>query len=78
VARETLRAYLKAGCNASSAASALGVVRHTVESRVRAVEQILDKGLNTCLSELEVALRLHELLSDRNEVQRAKAASLGN
>jgi hypothetical protein len=78
VARETLRAYLKAGCNASSAASALGVVRHTVESRVKAVEQILDRGLNTCLTELEVALRLHELISDHLDGERAEPESLSS
>lgn len=64
VLRETLRAYLKAGCNASSAASALGVVRHTVESRVKTVEQLLGRPLSSCLTDLEVALRLHVLAHD--------------
>jgi hypothetical protein len=61
VSRETLRAYLAAGCNASSAAAALGVTRHTVKNRLRTVEQSLGRSLQTCLAELEVALRLEEL-----------------
>jgi hypothetical protein len=61
VLRETLRAYFAAGRNASSAAAALGVARHTVENRLRAVEQALGRSLQTCLAELEVALRVDEL-----------------
>jgi hypothetical protein len=61
VLRETLRAYFAAGRNASSAAAALGVARHTVENRLRAVEQSVGRSLQTCLAELEVALRLEEL-----------------
>jgi hypothetical protein len=61
VLRETLRAYFAAGRNASSAAAGLGVARHTVENRLRTVEQALGRSLQTCLPELEVALRLDEL-----------------
>jgi sugar diacid utilization regulator len=61
VLRETLRAYLTAGRNTSSAAAALGVNRSTVENRLRAVEQSLGRQLPACLPELEVALRLEEL-----------------
>lgn len=61
VSRETLRVYLAAGCNASSAAAVLGVARHTVENRLRTVEQSLGRSLQTCLAELEVALRLEEI-----------------
>jgi hypothetical protein len=61
VSRETLRAYLAAGCNASSAAAALEVTRHTVENRLRTVEQSLGRPLQTCLAELEIALRLQQL-----------------
>ncbi len=61
VLRETLRAYLKAGRSASSTAAALGVVRSTVENRLRMVEQSLGRPLPACLAELEVALRLEQL-----------------
>jgi hypothetical protein len=39
----------------------LGVVRKTVESRLRAVEQRLGRTLHPCPAELEVALALDEL-----------------
>jgi PucR C-terminal helix-turn-helix domain/GGDEF-like domain len=61
VSRETLRAYLAAERNASSAAAALEVGRHTVENRLRTVEQSLGRSLQTCLAELELALCLEEL-----------------
>lgn len=61
VARETLRAYFAAGCNASSAAKALGVQRHTVTHRLRASEEKIGRPLDSCSSELEVALRLATL-----------------
>ncbi len=61
VARETLRAYFAAGCNAATAAAALRVDRHTVERRLNAIETRLGRRLNSCHAELEVALRLEEL-----------------
>jgi hypothetical protein len=61
VLRQTLRAYFAAERNASSTASALGVARHTVENRLRAIEQKLGRTLHTHQAELEVALRLEEL-----------------
>jgi len=60
VLRETLKAYFAAECNASSAASALGVTRHTVERRVRTIEERLGR-LNDRQAELEIALQLEEL-----------------
>jgi DNA-binding PucR family transcriptional regulator len=60
-ARETLRAYFAAGCNAATAAAALGVGRHTVARRLRLVEDRLGRSLRACQPELEVALRLEEL-----------------
>ncbi len=66
-ARETLRAYLAAGQNASSAASALGVARHTVENRLRKIEELLPRAIHTCQAELAVALKL-DALSDGHEV----------
>jgi PucR C-terminal helix-turn-helix domain/GGDEF-like domain len=61
VLHETLRAYFAAERNASSAASALGIARSTVESRLRTVEERLGRPLHTCAAELEVALRLAAL-----------------
>jgi hypothetical protein len=61
ILRETLRAYFAAGRNVSSAATALGVARNTVDNRLRTVEQCLGRALGACMAELEVALRLEEL-----------------
>jgi PucR C-terminal helix-turn-helix domain/GGDEF-like domain len=61
VSRETLRAYFAAGCNAATAAAALGVDRHTVQRRLHTIETQLGRLLHTCHAELEVALRLEEL-----------------
>jgi hypothetical protein len=60
VLRETLLAYLRAERNVSSAAAALGVVRKTVESRLRRIEGRLGRSLHLCPAELEIALRLDE------------------
>lgn len=60
-ARRTLRAYFAAGQSVSSAAAALGVKRHTVTRRLRAIEQRIDRPIATCAAELEAALRLEEL-----------------
>lgn len=59
--RETLAAFLEASWNASSAAAALGVTRHTITSRLRVVEERLGRPLVDCAPELETALRLHGL-----------------
>ena len=61
VSRATLRAYFTAGCNAATAAAALGVDRHTVERRLHTIETKIGRPLHTCHAELEVALRLEEL-----------------
>ena len=61
VLRETLRAYFAAGFNAATAAAALEVDRHTVQRRLRKVEEALGRLLHTCHAELEVALSLEEL-----------------
>ncbi len=61
VAIETLRAYLEAGRNVSSAAAGLGVRRHTVTSRLRAIEEKIGRSLDSCATEIEVALRLDRL-----------------
>jgi PucR C-terminal helix-turn-helix domain/GGDEF-like domain len=61
VLRETLRAYFAAGFNAATAAAALKVDRHTVQRRLRKVEEMLDRLLHSCHAELEVALNLEVL-----------------
>jgi len=60
-ARETLRAYFGTGRQVSSAAAALGVDRHTVSNRLRAIEHRLGQSLDRCSWELEAALRLDSL-----------------
>ncbi len=61
VLRETVRAYFDAGFNAAAAAAGLEIDRHTVQRRLRKVEQALGRLLHSCHAELEVALRLEEL-----------------
>ena len=63
VLRETLRAYFSAGLNAATAAAALAVDRHTVQRRLRKVEEALGRLLPDCHAELVVALGLEELES---------------
>jgi PucR C-terminal helix-turn-helix domain len=64
--RKTLRAYFAVGRQASSAAAALGVKRHTVTKRLQAVEAALGQPLSVCATELDVALRLEELSHPRH------------
>jgi DNA-binding PucR family transcriptional regulator len=61
VLRETLRAYFAAGFNAATAAAALEIDRHTVQRRLRKVEETLGQLLPSCHAELEVALSLEKL-----------------
>jgi hypothetical protein len=61
VLRETLRVYLAAECQASSAAVQLDVARSTVAKRLRTIEDKLGRTLHPCPAELEVALLLDEL-----------------
>jgi hypothetical protein len=61
VLRDTVRAYFAAGFNAAAAAAALKVDRHTVQRRLRKVEEALDCLLHECHAEIEVALSLEEL-----------------
>lgn len=73
VLRQTLRAYFAAERNASSAACALGVARHTVENRLRSIEEKLGHTLRTRQAELEVALRLEELETGAGKAEPATA-----
>jgi hypothetical protein len=60
-AKQTLRAYLDAAGNVSSAAAALGVNRHTVSRRLGAIEERYGRPLDSTSAEIEVALRLDEI-----------------
>lgn len=63
VLRETLAAYFETGCSLASAAAVLAVDRHTVRRRLRKIEEIVENPLDDRRAELEVALRLDELMS---------------
>jgi len=58
--RETVRAFLAAGQNHTSAAAALGVNRGTVTYRLEAVEDLLGRSISSCLAGLAAALELRE------------------
>jgi len=60
-AKETLRAYLAASRNVSSAVAALRIHRRTVSSRLTMIERRLGRRLDKHCAELETALRLDEL-----------------
>ncbi len=61
VLRETLRAYIAAEQNVSSAAAALGVSRQAVAKRLQAVEGRLGRPLSGYRMEIEAALHLEDL-----------------
>jgi hypothetical protein len=75
--RQTLRAYLAAECSVSSTAAALGVVRNTIEKRLRAIEEHLDCSLHPCPAELGVALALDEIGVDTDMEDAPDAAGAG-
>ena len=74
VLRETLRAYFSAGLNAATAAAVLAVDRHTVQRRLRKVEERLGRLLPECHAELVVALDLEELEAGAEREDRRTAA----
>jgi DNA-binding PucR family transcriptional regulator len=47
--------------NVTSAAAALGVNRHTVSNRLRAVESRIGRPISSCVAEIDAALRLEDL-----------------
>lgn len=59
--QKTLRVYFELGCNAASTASALGVNRHTVQRRLRRVEEAIGEPLAARQAEYSVALQLEHL-----------------
>jgi hypothetical protein len=60
--RETLRAYFMSGQNAAAAAASLRVHEQTIAYRLRAIEEALGRPIRTRRAELEVALRLRDVL----------------
>jgi hypothetical protein len=74
VLRNTLRAYFQADQNAKTAAAALRVARHTVERRLRSVEEKLGQTLDTCNAQLQVALLAEELLASSDHVSISSSA----
>jgi DNA-binding PucR family transcriptional regulator len=60
-ARDTARAFFAARGNVATAAHMLGVDRHTVERRLRRIENRLGRPISSCGPELELALRLEAL-----------------
>ncbi len=65
-ARKTLRALFRTGHNVSSAASALKVDRSTVHRQRNEIEQRLGCQLRVRQGEIEVALRVEDLRSQRD------------
>lgn len=59
--RETLRAYFAADRSAASAAAVLGISRQAVSGRLRMVEERIGRPMGSCVTELEIALRIAEL-----------------
>jgi hypothetical protein len=64
--RKTLREYFAAGHNASAAARTLYVSRRTMRNRMVLIEESLGSLLHERQAELELALRLDELLADNS------------
>jgi DNA-binding PucR family transcriptional regulator len=62
--RDTLRRYFASSQNAAATAVALGVHEQTVARRLKAVEEKIGCPLNHRRAELELALRLEELLAN--------------
>jgi DNA-binding PucR family transcriptional regulator len=62
ILRSTLAAYFACGQNAASTAARLGVHERTITNRLRAVESRLGRSVPGRSAELEMGLRLRELL----------------
>jgi hypothetical protein len=75
VLRQTLGAYFEAERNVSSAASALGVSRKTVTSRLHMAEDLIARPLHTFHAEFEAAVRLDEFGGDLSHLNSAWSQS---
>jgi hypothetical protein len=78
ILRGTLRAYFEAGFNAATAAAALQIDRHTVQRRLRKVEEALGRVLQSSHAEIEVALLLEELDEEPNSFPLGQVGELGS
>jgi PucR-like helix-turn-helix protein/diguanylate cyclase with GGDEF domain len=76
--RETLRAYISAERNVSSAAAALGVSRPTVANRLRSIEERIGRPLNAALPGIEAALSLDGLNPTSREAEKARHGFAAN
>lgn len=65
--RRTLRAYLAAGQNATTAAAILQIDRHTVRGRLKTSEEAIGRTIEECHAELQVALRVEKILIGEEE-----------
>jgi hypothetical protein len=72
VLRGTLRAYIDCECNAASAAAALGVDRHTIQRRLRRIEESIGEPVASRRAEFDVALRLQGLTTTLKRVAEGK------
>lgn len=75
--RRTLRAYIAANRNISSAAAALKLNRQTVSNRLQIFEQKIDRSLNECVAELETALNLERSDLQSQVPERSKLLPTG-
>jgi hypothetical protein len=57
---DTLRAYFAAQRSVAGTAASMGLQRHTVQRRLRAIEKRLERLLHTCDAELQLALSLRD------------------
>lgn len=76
--RQTLRVYLDAERNASSAARTLGIDRRTLTHRLAAIETCVGYRLDSRKADLEVALRLHDLLKRREMHSAVQSRPIGS
>lgn len=67
--RHTLRVYLEAARNVSAAARELYIDRRTLTHRLATIEMCVGYKLDNRKAELEVALRLYDLL-ERQELRK--------
>jgi DNA-binding PucR family transcriptional regulator len=65
--RDTLRAYLKQGCDATATGELLRLHANTVRYRIRQAEQRLGHGINQRRVQLELALEIISVLGCRGD-----------
>jgi DNA-binding PucR family transcriptional regulator len=65
--RDTLRAYLKQGCDATATGELLRLHANTVRYRIRQAEQRLGHGINQRRVQLELALEIISVLGYRGD-----------